>query len=63
MYEYEFVKINLDGIPFLERRPRGDYHRIIDEYANEGWNRGQIFESSVSRARLLALSEGMKRWQ
>jgi hypothetical protein len=48
MYEYKFVKVELDGIPFLERRPRVDHRRIIEEHARDGWRLVQIFAPSVS---------------
>ena len=45
MYEYKFVKIGLGG--FLSAKPREDYHRIIDDYAREGWRLVQVFAPSV----------------
>lgn len=46
MYEYRFVKIDLDGM--MTKKPKDDYHRVIDQYAREGWRLVQIFAPSVS---------------
>lgn len=46
MYEYRFVKIDLDGV--MTKKPKDDYHRVIDQYAREGWRLIQIFAPSVS---------------
>ncbi len=46
MYEYKFVKVDLKGV--FTRKPREDHHRLVDEYAKEGWRLVQIFSPSVS---------------
>lgn len=46
MYEYKFVKVELKGV--FTRNPREDYHRLIDDYAKEGWRLVQIFSPAVS---------------
>jgi len=33
MYEYKYVNVNLSG--FL-KKPKDDYHKIIDQHALEG---------------------------
>ncbi len=48
MLEYKFVKIDLDGFLFLERKPRENHHRIIREHAREGWRLVQIFAPAVN---------------
>lgn len=48
MYEYKFVRVDLEGIPFLERRPKVDHHRLIEEHAREGWRLVQVFAPAVS---------------
>lgn len=46
MYEYRFVKIDLDGV--MTKKPKDDYHRVFDQYSREGWRLVQIFAPSVS---------------
>ena len=46
MYEYKFVKIDLEGL--FTRKPKEDYHRVVEEYAEEGWKLIQIFSPSIS---------------
>jgi hypothetical protein len=46
MYEYKFVKIDIKG--WLKRNPKEDYHRIVDEYAKDGWRLIQIFAPGLS---------------
>ena len=48
MYEYKFVKVDLEGFPFASRKPKEDHHRIIEDYAKEGWRLVQVFAPSVS---------------
>ena len=48
MFEYKFVKVDLEGTWFSARRPRVDHHRIIEEHAKEGWRLVQIFAPAVS---------------
>ena len=47
MYEYRFVKIDVGGFWISTQKPQEDYHRIIDDYAREGWRLVQIFAPSV----------------
>ncbi len=46
MYEYKFVRVDLEGI--FTRKPRADHHRLIEEYSKEGWRLVQIFSPAVS---------------
>jgi hypothetical protein len=46
MYEYKFVKVDLTGI--FNRSPKEDYHRLVEDYAKEGWRLVQIFSPAVS---------------
>ena len=46
MYEYKFVKIDLEGL--FTRKPKEDYHRVVEKYAEEGWKLIQIFSPSIS---------------
>ena len=46
VYEYKFVKVDLEGL--FTRRPKMDHHRLIEEYAKEGWRLVQIFSPAVS---------------
>jgi len=46
MYEYKFVKVDLKGA--FTRKPTSDYHRLVEEYAKEGWRLVQIFSPAVS---------------
>ena len=48
MYEYKFVKVDLEGFPFMEKKPRADHRRIIEEHAKDGWRLVQIFSPTVS---------------
>ena len=48
MYEYKFVRVNLEGILFFARKPKVDHHRLIEEHAREGWRLVQIFAPAVS---------------
>jgi hypothetical protein len=48
MYQYKFVKIELGGFWISARKPKADYHRLIEEHAKEGWRLVQIFAPSVS---------------
>ena len=46
MYEYKFVKIEMkSGINSV--KPKEDYHKIIHEHANDGWQLVQIFAPST----------------
>jgi len=45
MYEYKYVNVNLSG--FL-KKPKDDYHKIIDQHALEGWRLVQIFAPAIS---------------
>jgi hypothetical protein len=46
MYEYKFVKIELEGL--VTRKPEEDYHRVVEKYTEEGWKLIQIFSPSIS---------------
>ena len=46
MYEYKFVKVDLEGI--FTRKPKADHHRLIEDYARQGWRLVQIFSPAVS---------------
>jgi hypothetical protein len=48
MFEYKFVKIDLDAFFFIERKPRENHHQIIEEHARSGWRLVQIFAPAVS---------------
>jgi hypothetical protein len=48
LYEYKFVRVDLTGIWISTRKPKTDYHRLIEEYAKEGWRLVQIFAPAVS---------------
>ena len=48
MYEYKFVKIDLEGFWVGTKKPKEDHHRIIEKYAKDGWRLVQIFAPSVS---------------
>lgn len=48
VYEYKFVKLDLGGFWVSTKKPREDYHRLIEQYAKEGWRLVQIFAPSVS---------------
>ena len=48
MYEYKFVRVDLEGFLIAARRPKVDHHRIIEEHAREGWRLVQIFAPAVS---------------
>jgi hypothetical protein len=44
-YEYEFVYIDLK---WLSKEPKHDYHRMINDYAKQGWRLFQIFAPNVA---------------
>jgi hypothetical protein len=46
MYEYKFVKVELTGI--FNRSPKEDYHRLVEDYATEGWRLVHIFSPAVA---------------
>lgn len=46
LYEYHFIKVELKGV--FTRTPNEDYHRLIDDYAKEGWRLVQIFSPAMS---------------
>ena len=48
MYEYKFVKIDLEGFFVADKKPREDHHRVVERYAKEGWRLVQIFAPAVS---------------
>ena len=46
VYEYKFVRVDLGGV--FTRKPKADHHRLVEEYAKEGWRLVQIFSPAVS---------------
>lgn len=46
MYNYKYVKIEAEG--FIKRKPKEDYHEVIDEHAKQGWRLVQILLSSTA---------------
>ena len=46
MYEYKFVRVDLEGV--FTRKLKADHHRLVEEYAREGWRLVQIFSPAVS---------------
>ncbi len=46
MYEYKFVRVDVDGI--FTRKPAADHHLLIEQYAKDGWRLVQIFAPAVS---------------
>lgn len=48
MYEYTFVKVDLGGFWLSTKKPKADHHKLIEEYAKEGWRLVQIFAPAVS---------------
>lgn len=48
MYEYKFVKIDLEGFFLADKRPKIDHHQVVEQHAREGWRLVQIFAPSVS---------------
>jgi len=47
MYEYEFVRIEIKSKLF-KTYPEYDYHEIIKEYAETGWQFKQIFAPATT---------------
>ena len=47
MYEYKFERIELKT-GFLAMKPDSDYHKMIEERAEEGWRFVQIFAPATS---------------
>jgi hypothetical protein len=48
LYEYKFVKVDLEGFLISAKRPSVDHHRLIEEHARDGWKLVQIFAPAVS---------------
>ena len=46
MYKYKFIRVNLGGI--FTRKPEMDHHKLIEQYAKQGWRLVQIFSPAVS---------------
>ncbi len=46
VYEYKFVKVDLSGL--MTRKPREDYHRLVEQHAEQGWRLVQVFAPSIS---------------
>lgn len=55
MYEYKYVKIEAQG--FLIRKPKEDYHEVIDEHAKQGWRLVQILISPTANNGLVEYYE------
>lgn len=47
MYVYKFVQVKLKTGMFSSK-PAEDYHKIIEDHANEGWRLVQIFTPPLS---------------
>ncbi len=47
MKEYKYVQIELEGV-FPPKKPKKDYHTIIDEHVDLGWRLVQIFSPVVA---------------
>ncbi len=45
MYDYEFVTIELST---WTRKPKEDYHRVIEDHARNGWRLVQVFAPAIS---------------
>ena len=45
MYEYKILRI---GLTFWFKKPKDDYHLLIEEHARQGWRLVQIFAPPVS---------------
>jgi hypothetical protein len=48
LFEYKFVKIDLEGFFLADKRPKMNHHQIIEQYAKDGWRLVQIFAPAVS---------------
>jgi hypothetical protein len=46
LYDYKYVRI--EAIGFITRKPKEDYHKVIDEHAKQGWRLVQILISSTA---------------
>lgn len=46
MYEYKFVRVDVDGI--FTRKPKADYQLLIEQNAKDGWRLVQILAPAVS---------------
>jgi hypothetical protein len=42
------VKVDLEGIWITTKIPKEDHHKIIQDYAREGWRFVQVFAPSIS---------------
>jgi len=48
MFEYKFIKIDVDYKAFATKATiKEDYHDIIEEHAREGWRLVQIFAPPI----------------
>lgn len=45
MYEYKYITIKLST---WTRKPKEDYHDVIEEHARSGWRLVQIFAPAIS---------------
>jgi hypothetical protein len=46
LYEYKFVRVDLEGI--FTRKPKQEHQKLVEEYAKKGWRLVQIFSPAVS---------------
>jgi hypothetical protein len=46
LYEHKLVRVEFSGL--FTKSPKSDYHRLVEEYAKEGWRLIQIFFPAVS---------------
>jgi hypothetical protein len=42
MYDYKFVRLEMEKFSFTELKPKQDYHIIVEEHARQGWRLVQI---------------------
>lgn len=48
MKEYKFEKIELSGLKGMKSKPKENYHEIIRNHSEEGWELVQIFAPGTS---------------
>lgn len=53
MFEYKFVKLQMDR-GLTTSRPIDDYHEIIRDHASKGWRLIQIFAPPTTQIQLRA---------
>mgnify|MGYP001061537670 CR=1 FL=1 len=58
MYEYKFVKIDVEYNAFAtKQKTQKDYHDVIDSHAKDGWRLLQIFAPPIQGQGLAAFYE------